>query len=110
MINLSLGLSYTHCALKRQTANRHHMLLQGQTFIRRYIELSALSAEALYNLGRWFQLLGIHNLASEYYRRALALAPPSSNLRVSILVNTAIAAMHTGNHAVAMHSIRHIRI
>ena len=79
MVNLSLGLAYVHYGLKRQSTNRQYLLLQGQSFISRYAELSYSHrdethsnclAEAFYNIGRLYQLLGINYLAYEYYSRA----------------------------------------
>jgi general transcription factor 3C polypeptide 3 (transcription factor C subunit 4) len=78
MVNLSLGLAYVHYGLKRQSTNRQYLLLQGQAFLMDYAERSrglpskAAAAEAYYNIGRLFQLLGIGFLAHEYYARATA--------------------------------------
>lgn len=79
MVNLSLGLAYVHYGLKRQSTNRQYLLLQGQSFLSQYAELggdyqaqqnSPSKAEAYYNLGRLFQLLGINYLTVQYYLRA----------------------------------------
>lgn len=79
MVNLSLGLAYVHYGLKRQSTNRQYLLLQGQSFLSQYAELggnyqaqqnSPSKAEAYYNVGRLFQLLGINYLTVQYYLRA----------------------------------------
>ncbi|KAG4257055.1 hypothetical protein FPRO03_04065 [Fusarium proliferatum] len=79
MVNLSLGLAYVHYGLKRQSTNRQYLLLQGQTYLSRYVELgqqgvtergSWTRAEAYYNIGRLYQLLGVNYLAHNYYSRA----------------------------------------
>ncbi|KAI1062956.1 hypothetical protein LB507_006049 [Fusarium sp. FIESC RH6] len=79
MVNLSLGLAYVHYGLKRQSTNRQYLLLQGQSFLSHYAELSSerpaeerdrSKAEAYYNIGRLYQLLGVNYLALEYYQRA----------------------------------------
>ncbi|KAH7127730.1 hypothetical protein EDB81DRAFT_809969 [Dactylonectria macrodidyma] len=81
MVNLSLGLAYVHYGLKRQSTNRQYLLLQGQSFLSQYAELGSGSgtlsqrnhpskAEAYYNLGRLFQLLGVNYLALQYYLKA----------------------------------------
>lgn len=79
MVNLSLGLAYVHYGLKRQSTNRQYLLLQGQSFLSRYLDLNCETndpmdpgspAEAHYNIGRLFQLLGINSLAYEYYSKA----------------------------------------
>ena len=80
MINLSLGLAYVHYGLKRQSANRQYILLQGQSFLTKYASVEGQapeelgSAESNYNIGRLFQLLGIAHLAIEYYSNALEAA------------------------------------
>jgi general transcription factor 3C polypeptide 3 (transcription factor C subunit 4) len=78
MVNLSLGLAYVHYGLKRQSTNRQYLLLQGQSFLSQYADFSRqqgqscpmAEAEAYYNLGRLFQLLGINSIALEYYAKA----------------------------------------
>lgn len=77
MVNLSLGLAYVHYGLKRQSTNRQYLLLQGQSFLSRYAELSCQDqgnshtlAEAYYNIGRLYQLLGVNYLAFEFYTKA----------------------------------------
>ncbi|KAH6890293.1 hypothetical protein B0T10DRAFT_485479 [Thelonectria olida] len=78
MVNLSLGLAYVHYGLKRQSTNRQYLLLQGQSFLSQYVDFSQqqsqtcpmAEAEAYYNLGRLFQLLGINSIALEYYAKA----------------------------------------
>ncbi|KAF9770555.1 hypothetical protein IL306_011877, partial [Fusarium sp. DS 682] len=79
MVNLSLGLAYVHYGLKRQSTNRQYLLLQGQTYLSRYVELGQpgstegktwTKAEAYYNIGRLYQLLGVNYLAHDYYSRA----------------------------------------
>ena len=78
MVNLSLGLAYVHYGLKRQSTNRQYLLLQGQSFLSHYAKLSSerlaeernqSKAEAYYNIGRLYQLLGVNYLALEYYQR-----------------------------------------
>ncbi|KAL1839123.1 hypothetical protein VTJ49DRAFT_1854 [Mycothermus thermophilus] len=51
LINLSTGLAYLHYALKRQAANRQQ--------------------EAHFNMARAYSLIGLGNLAVEYYKRVL---------------------------------------
>ncbi|KAI9167310.1 Protein VTS1 [Paramyrothecium foliicola] len=76
MVNLSLGLAYIHHGLKRQSANRQYLLLQGQAFLSHYVEVSrqqphAPMAVVYYNMGRLFQLLGINYMAVKYYSDAM---------------------------------------
>jgi general transcription factor 3C polypeptide 3 (transcription factor C subunit 4) len=73
MINLSIGLAYIHLALKRQTDNRQHNVLQGITFLSRYYESRKNSFrieerhEAHFNMARAYHMLGLTHLAIPYY-------------------------------------------
>lgn len=85
LINLSLGLAYIHHAIKRQSMNRHQMIMQGLVFIYQYYDkrmesdLLAERQEALYNVGRTFHLLGLIHLAIPRYEKVLQI---SEELRV----------------------------
>lgn len=104
MVNLSLGLAYVHYGLKRQSTNRQYLLLQGQSFLSRYAELgspeslkekrSQWKAEAYYNLGRLYQLLGINYLALEYYTRAVRVLQSSE---VNIMRQEGLEVMAVSN-------------
>ena len=77
MVNLSLGLAYIQHALKRQSDNRQHGILQGLTFLHNYYESRRESThfeerqEAHYNMGRTYHLLGLVHLAIPYYQKVL---------------------------------------
>jgi general transcription factor 3C polypeptide 3 (transcription factor C subunit 4) len=77
MINLCIGLSYTHNALKRQCENRQHHILQGMTFMMRYYDSRVTSShleerqEAHYNIARIYHMLGLCHLALPYYQKVL---------------------------------------
>lgn len=81
MINLSLALAYIHYALKRQSSNRHQLIIQGFTFLFEYYDIRRSSSypserqEAAYNVGRAYHLLGLAHLAIPYYEDCLALSP-----------------------------------
>ncbi|KAI5295776.1 transcription factor TFIIIC subunit tfc4 [Ascosphaera acerosa] len=74
---LSIGLSYIHHSLKRQSDNRHYLILQGLSFMQEYRK--ALSTgdvlpkrqEAEFNLARVWHMLGLAHLAIDGYRRCL---------------------------------------
>ncbi|KAI9678836.1 MAG: transcription factor TFIIIC subunit tfc4 [Caeruleum heppii] len=80
MIKLFLAISYMHVALKRQSDNRHYLIMQGFTFIFEYYNLRKASSnlieqqEAEYNVGRCLHLLGLMHLALPYYHRVLDLS------------------------------------
>lgn len=81
LINLSTALAYIHYALKRQATNRQYLLTQGFAFLFRYYRdrLAAADAdnsparrqEAHFNVARAYSLIGLTNLAVEYYRKVL---------------------------------------
>ena len=116
MINLSLGLSYIHYALKRQSENRHYLIKQGLSFLFAYYDLRQLSGslqekqEAEYNVARTYHMLGLTHLAVPYYQRCLEqsrdLHNQESNHSVeNISRDTALALQgiwaHSGNSEMA---------
>ena len=77
MINLSLGLGYLHYALKRQSENRHYLIMQGLSFLLVYYDHRSNSEfaidrqEAECNVGRAYHMIGLTHLAIPYYERCL---------------------------------------
>ena len=123
MVNLSLGLAYVHYGLKRQSTNRQYLLLQGQSFLSRYADLNhnsdgrrtpGSSAEAHYNIGRLFQLLGINSLAHEYYskaRKATANAEEHEDIKSISLNNELMALLNIRNNQRALTLLKeHIKL
>lgn len=114
MVNLSLGLGYVHCGLKRQATNRQYLLLQGQAFMSRYAEASheitgiPSLPEVYYNIGRLFQLLGINYLAWDYYHQALqqCVRGKEDDIRILTVVNKVMSLFLIRNKAVALSSIK----
>lgn len=111
LINLSLGLAYVHYGLKRQSANRQYILLQGQAFLTKYASTEAQgpgelgSAESNYNVGRLFQLLGVSHLALEYYGKALEASEgmqANSDVAKMTMVNYVSMLMTVKNRSLAL--------
>ena len=79
-INLSIASQYVSGAMKRQTANRHHEIHHGLSFLYRYYDLRTRGGnpahvqEAEYNVGRMWHILGLTYLAIPAYERAMALS------------------------------------
>ncbi|GAB1320430.1 transcription factor TFIIIC subunit tfc4 [Madurella fahalii] len=79
LINLSTALAYIHYALKRQATNRQYLLTQGFAFLFRYYrdrlaaspDSPAQRQEAHFNVARAYSLIGLGNLAVEYYKKVL---------------------------------------
>ena len=80
MIKLSLALGYLHHAIKRQSENRHHIIMQGLAFLFEYYDNRQQSSsytekqEAEFNVGHAFHILGLTHLAIPYYERCLELS------------------------------------
>ncbi|TKA55687.1 hypothetical protein B0A55_13429 [Friedmanniomyces simplex] len=79
-INLSIGLTYVHQAMKRQTENRHYGIQQGLGFLQRYYDLRVASGkaghaqEAEFNRARTWDVLGLTHLAIPGYEKVLAMS------------------------------------
>ncbi|KAJ3499625.1 hypothetical protein NLG97_g166 [Lecanicillium saksenae] len=109
MVNLSLGLAYVHYGLKRQSTNRQYLLLQGQAFISQYLEadegtVARPLAERYYNTGRLFQLLGLNQLGSELYSKAIeanAAEHQNEDIDTLVAINSFMSFLTVGNKAAA---------
>ncbi|KAK3115595.1 transcription factor TFIIIC subunit tfc4 [Teratosphaeriaceae sp. CCFEE 6253] len=79
-INLCIGLTYVHQAMKRQTDNRQYGIQQGLAFLNRYHELRTASGkashvqEATYNVAKTWHTLGLTHLAIPGYQKVLAMS------------------------------------
>ncbi|KAL9005044.1 MAG: hypothetical protein Q9188_002151 [Gyalolechia gomerana] len=79
VISLSLALAYIQHAVKRQSANRHHLITQGLSFLFGYYEMRRTSRtlserqEAEFNVARTYHMLGLTHLAVPYYERCMFL-------------------------------------
>ncbi|KXG53519.1 Tetratricopeptide-like helical [Penicillium griseofulvum] len=77
---LSIGLSFIHHSLKRQSENRHYLIMQGLSFMHEYRlvrekpgTLLAEKQEMEFNFARVYHSLGLAHLAVEGYDRVLKL-------------------------------------
>ncbi|KAB8262030.1 hypothetical protein BDV32DRAFT_157729 [Aspergillus pseudonomiae] len=77
---LSIALCYIHHALKRQSENRHFMIMQGLSFMEEYRRVRERPGSLLqerqemeFNYARVWHMLGLSNLAVEGYQRVLKL-------------------------------------
>ncbi|GMF68899.1 unnamed protein product [Aspergillus oryzae] len=77
---LSIALSYIHHSLKRQSENRHFMIMQGLAFMEEYRRVRERPGSLLqerqemeFNYARVWHMLGLSNLAVEGYQRVLEL-------------------------------------
>uniref|UniRef100_A0A665VIJ3 General transcription factor IIIC, polypeptide 3 n=1 Tax=Echeneis naucrates TaxID=173247 RepID=A0A665VIJ3_ECHNA len=71
--SLCVGLTFFHMASQKYVAKRHTLVLQGFSFLWRYVELRGECQESMYNLGRALHQMGLTHLAIHYYQKALTL-------------------------------------
>lgn len=77
---LSIALCYIHHSLKRQSENRHYLIMQGLSFMHEYRHVREKEGSLLqerqemeFNFARVWHILGLAHLAVEGYQRALRL-------------------------------------
>ncbi|RAL09686.1 TPR-like protein [Aspergillus homomorphus CBS 101889] len=80
VVLLSIALCYIHQSLKRQSENRHYLIMQGLSFMQEYRRVrerpgSLLSErqEMEFNFARVWHTLGLAHLAAEGYHRVLEM-------------------------------------
>jgi len=77
---LSIALCYINHSLKRQSENRHYLIMQGLSFMHEYRRVRSKEGvlpqeqqEMEFNFARVWHSLGLMHLAVEGYQRVLAL-------------------------------------
>lgn len=78
---LSIALSYIHHSLKRQSENRHYLIMEGLSFMNEYRRVREKEGtlpqerqEMEFNFARVYHMLGLAHLAVEGYQRVLQLS------------------------------------
>uniref|UniRef100_A0A3Q4AG37 Uncharacterized protein n=1 Tax=Mola mola TaxID=94237 RepID=A0A3Q4AG37_MOLML len=101
--SLCVGLTFFHMASQKYVAKRQALVLQGFSFLWRYLELRGECQESLYNLGRALHQLGLTHLAIHYYQAALKLPVQTLevydqvDLRREIAFNLSLIYQTSGN-------------
>lgn len=111
--NLAVGLTFFHMACQRFVMKRHSLIVQGFSFLWRYVDLRGQCQESLYNLGRALHQLGLTHLAIHYYEKALTFPPlklegiddDQVDLRREIAYNLSLIYQSSGNKDMARHII-----
>ncbi|KAI7811198.1 general transcription factor 3C polypeptide 3 [Triplophysa rosa] len=106
---LCVGLTFFHMACQRFVMKRHAVIVQGFSFLWRYVEFRGHCQESLYNLGRALHQLGLNHLALHYYEKALTLSPlhlegiedDQVDLRREIAYNLSLIYQSSGNKDMA---------
>uniref|UniRef100_A0A3B3VJZ2 General transcription factor IIIC, polypeptide 3 n=1 Tax=Poecilia latipinna TaxID=48699 RepID=A0A3B3VJZ2_9TELE len=107
--SLYVGLTFFHMASQKYVAKRHALVLQGFSFLWRYVELRGECQESMYNLGRALHQMGLTHLAIHYYQKALSLPGISEDqvdLRREIAFNLSLIYQASGNTEMARQLIR----
>ncbi|XP_038572101.1 general transcription factor 3C polypeptide 3 [Micropterus salmoides] len=107
--SLCIGLTFFHMASQKYVAKRHTLVLQGFTFLWRYVELRGECQESMYNLGRALHQMGLTHLAIHYYQKALTLPAQKLegmpddqvDLRREIAFNLSLIYQASGNMEMA---------
>ncbi|KAM4602084.1 general transcription factor 3C polypeptide 3 [Polymixia lowei] len=113
LYSLCMGLTFFHMASQKFVAKRHPLLMQGFSFLWRYVELRGECQETMYNLGRALHQLGLVHLAIHYYQKALTLPPctlegitdDQVDLRREAAFNLSLIYQASGNIEMARHLI-----
>uniref|UniRef100_A0A4W6EVU5 General transcription factor IIIC, polypeptide 3 n=1 Tax=Lates calcarifer TaxID=8187 RepID=A0A4W6EVU5_LATCA len=107
--SLCVGLTFFHMASQKYVAKRHTLVLQGFSFLWRYVELRGECQESMYNLGRALHQMGLTHLAIHYYQKALTLpaqklegiSDDQVDLRREIAFNLSLIYQASGNIEIA---------
>ncbi|KAG7315610.1 hypothetical protein KOW79_020476 [Hemibagrus wyckioides] len=111
--SLCVGLTFFHMASQKFVTKRHPLVLQGFSFLWRYVEFRGHCQESLYNLGRALHQLSLAHLAIHYYQKALSLPPvklegiedDQVDLRREIAFNLSLIYQASGNMEMARYYI-----
>ncbi|KAL5703983.1 hypothetical protein ACHQM5_022467 [Ranunculus cassubicifolius] len=71
-LNLCVGTALINLALGFRLQNKHQCLAQGFAFLYNNLRLSGNNQEALYNIARAYQHVGLVTLAASYYEKVIA--------------------------------------
>ncbi|XP_072285901.1 general transcription factor 3C polypeptide 3 [Pyxicephalus adspersus] len=75
MHSLCIGLTFIHMASQKFVLKRHALVVQGFSFLNRYLDLRGPCQETYYNIARALHQMGLTYLAIHYYKQALELPP-----------------------------------
>ncbi|TEA29046.1 hypothetical protein DBR06_SOUSAS17610058, partial [Sousa chinensis] len=109
LYSLCIGLTFIHMASQKYVLKRHALIVQGFSFLNRYLSLRGPCQESFYNLGRGLHQLGLIHLAIHYYQKALELPPfmvegmevDQLDLRRDIAYNLSLIYQNSGNIGMA---------
>ncbi|XP_010930397.1 uncharacterized protein [Elaeis guineensis] len=73
LVNLCVGTALINLALGFRLKNKHKCVTQGLAFLYNYLRICNNSQEALYNIARACQHVGLVTLAASYYEKVLTI-------------------------------------
>ncbi|XP_051982607.1 general transcription factor 3C polypeptide 3 [Xyrauchen texanus] len=108
-----VGLTFFHIACQKFVMKRHPLIVQGFSFLWRYVDFRGHCQESLYNLGRALHQLRLTHLAIHYYEKALTFPPlqlegideDQVDLRREIAYNLSLIYQSNGNKDMARHVV-----
>ncbi|KAH7678957.1 TPR-like protein [Dioscorea alata] len=71
LINLCVGTALINLALGHRLRNKHQCIAQGLAFLYNYLRICNDSQDAMYNIARAYQHVGLVTLAVSYYEKVL---------------------------------------
>ncbi|XP_019409856.1 PREDICTED: general transcription factor 3C polypeptide 3 isoform X1 [Crocodylus porosus] len=109
LYSLCIGLTFIHMASQKYVLKRHALLVQGFSFLHRYLGIRGPCQESFYNLGRGLHQMGLVHLAIHYYQKALELPAvvlegietDQTDLKRDIAFNLSLIYQSSGNTTVA---------
>lgn len=111
---LSIALSYINTSFKRQSDNRHFLIMQGLSFMHEYRRvrekpgaLLVEKQEMEYNFARVWHGLGLSNLAIEGYEKVLKIGEQIQQQHEKILTGTSKAKAKADGTDVVMGDAGH---
>ena len=107
MLHLCLGVVSLLRSMQRLSHNRHAQIAEAFAFLYHYCNLRGRSQEALYNIGRAYQHLGLYNVAIESYKEALrtAVGPQESDFSYEAAYNLHLIYVNCGAPQLAARAI-----
>ncbi|KAL6115541.1 gtf3c3 [Pungitius sinensis] len=107
--SLCVGLTFIHMASQKYVDKRNTLVMQGFSFLWRYVDLRGVCQESMYNLGRALHQIGLTHLAIHYYKAALDLPAQKlegipddhGDLRREIAFNLSLIYQASGNMIMA---------
>lgn len=94
------SVCYLHQAMQRVSVNRQWQLIQAFHKMKKYAYQRKWNQEACYNMGRFFDHIGLSRFAIHYYEKGLE---QDGILSFELAFNLSLVYSRNGNHLLASH-------